>query len=794
MTQVIIDDVIPRTQLVATAGQTVFNTNWTVNATTDVLVYARLEDEPPDDATQLVSSTLYNVTLIGGSQTVRVTFLAGRTEDDVITIVRNTPAERLNLYINTNFVPSMLNNDFGILTLVDQQAQMFDQIVNPGYNISATIEDKDKILPILGPLEVWRMNEAGTAIEAIEIDDLPPPSTAPYLIYSESEALPAAQNLGLLSSGLLKQSVAFGVATLAIAVPGTDYYGPGGVIPIIGGGTGADNAADARTNLGLGTMATQNSDNVSISGGAAALNAGSVASTPTNPIDLVNKAYADSISAGFTFKAAALVATTAALNATYNNGASGVGATLTSNVNGVLAIDGVNPGVASRVLVKDMVTTANNGVYAVTSVGSAGTPYVLTRATDFDTSVEIQPGSIVFIQSGNTYSDTSFVETEPVVTVGTDPILFIQFSQQYPLSMGNGGTGASITPVVNSLVYSTASNMALIAPTNSGVLVYSAGGVPSSSTTLPAGLTIPGYATSGANANITSMTGLTGVLKAPTFIDDSLSAHVLGFTSAGGTPVNYIGITNAITANFPFISALGTDTNIALQLRAKGNGLVQLYGGAGTTNPVGVYSGTSYQHITLLNFSNTAATRNVTFQDSDGTLAYLADRGYVLLATATASASAALTFTGLTGYSNYIVVFNALTPATNGVILGMQASTDNGSTWQTAAASYYQQSLFYTNATVAAGSDTTTLTLMVLTSNILNSVPGPSGFVTFENLGGATRKGYTGQVVYVNSNTSTLAGINMGGWIATSTVVNALRLVMSAGNITSGTAQVYGMK
>jgi hypothetical protein len=225
MTQVIIDDIIPRTQLVATAGQTVFNTNWTADATTDIDVYARADGVEPDDETQLVSPSLYDVTFIGGSETVRVTFLSGRTLDDVITIVRNTPSERMNLYVNTNFVPSMLNQDFGILTLVDQQAQMYDTVVAPHYNVSATIDPIiDVVLPILEENQIWAMNGSRTSIIPYNVPESGglAPSEATYLLQTANSDLPNAQVLGSLASGFVINTTTTGVQLSRVLQGTTD--------------------------------------------------------------------------------------------------------------------------------------------------------------------------------------------------------------------------------------------------------------------------------------------------------------------------------------------------------------------------------------------------------------------------------------------------------------------------------------------------------------------------------------------------------------------------------------------
>lgn len=165
---IVIDDTLPYTQAIATSGQTQFDTNWTVDDETDVTVYDRAPSAAADDVTQIVSPNDYTVSFVGVEQFVRVTFLSGRTLGHYITITRFTPFDRENLYTNTNFTPSMLNGDFGRLTLMLQQLQLISYDRTPHYNFDALLSiPRDVILPNLGTKQVWRMNEAVTEIEAV---------------------------------------------------------------------------------------------------------------------------------------------------------------------------------------------------------------------------------------------------------------------------------------------------------------------------------------------------------------------------------------------------------------------------------------------------------------------------------------------------------------------------------------------------------------------------------------------------------------------------------------------------
>lgn len=122
-----------------------------------------------------------------------------------------------------------------------------------------------------------------------------------------------------------------------------------------------------------------------------------------------------------------LAATTVNLASTiYDNGLSGIGATITNNSATLTAftIDGITPPVNSRILVKNQTSSSQNGIYVLTTVGSNSIPWVLTRATDYNKAAQINPGDLIYIQSGNTNSAVTYKQTATVTTIGTDPILF----------------------------------------------------------------------------------------------------------------------------------------------------------------------------------------------------------------------------------------------------------------------------------------------------------------------------------------------------------------------------------
>jgi hypothetical protein len=167
---------------------------------------------------------------------------------------------------------------------------------------------------------------------------------------------------------------------------------------------------------------------------------------PTLPLQAATKEYVDTIaSAGIHYHDPVRVESPINLNATYNNGTSGVGATLTNAGTQIaLVIDGVTVATNDRVLVYQQTDQTQNGVYVVTNTGSGSTNWVLTRSDDTDTYGPSDPdalgaGDAFFVQQGATGAGELYVcNTEGTITFGTTNITFTQIASTAVYTAGSG--------------------------------------------------------------------------------------------------------------------------------------------------------------------------------------------------------------------------------------------------------------------------------------------------------------------------------------------------------------------
>jgi len=162
--------------------------------------------------------------------------------------------------------------------------------------------------------------------------------------------------------------------------------------------------------------------------------------TPSSNNDAANKAYVDSVTtgsaAGLDFKESVVVASAANFAGSYSANV------LTASSTGAISIDGVSLALNDRVLLKDQSTASNNGIYYVSVVGDGSTAAELTRATDADSSADLNTGAFVFVEDGSTNQNRAYVlqangdGSSP--TLDTDDLVFIQFSGAGQITAGDG--------------------------------------------------------------------------------------------------------------------------------------------------------------------------------------------------------------------------------------------------------------------------------------------------------------------------------------------------------------------
>lgn len=476
----------PRIQYTATSGQTDFTVPYEFAADADLAVYQRSAGSDPDDAADILTlTTEYTVSGAGDDAGGTVTLVTGATTGDIITIERAMTIDRTTAFTPMGLLKAdNFNDEYDNQTLIESQVNMILGSRTPKYPASATIQSRDLILPILGNNQIWQMdtdsgeiqavdydpdtsvaaltamlasNDAGEGASLIGIEDQGAISSktvqdfneAAFIAQTDNGTLPNGQFLAALGTGILKSTTGTGVLSISapltsidglttaadkmIYTTASDTYATADLTAAARSVLDDATTAEMLTTLGAlptagGTMA----GNIDMGG-----NKVTNAAAPTLGSDYTTKNYVDNIVENV--HVACDYATTADLAGyTYDNGSSGVGATLTAGSNGAFSVDGASPALNARILVKDMSTAAYNGVYSLTQVGDGSNPAILTRATDYDEASDMQAGDKFAVVGGTTNGQTEWMMTQTsTITVGTTDITFGEMAQAGALLQSN---------------------------------------------------------------------------------------------------------------------------------------------------------------------------------------------------------------------------------------------------------------------------------------------------------------------------------------------------------------------
>lgn len=410
--------------------------------------------------------------------------------------------------------------------------------------------------------------------------------------------------------------------TIGTGLTGTSYSGASAVTIAIDSTVATLTGTQALTNktidAGLNTLSnipnssltnssiTLGTTPISLGGTSltpAGLTSVTVTQDPANALDLATKQYVDAQVSQINYHEPVSYATDADLGTvTYNNGTSGVGATITNaGTQAALVIDGytftaTDVTNATRVLVKNQTTPAYNGVYTVTNQGSGSTNWQLTRATDYDTvgggANQIDAGDSMYVIYGTANAATTWIQTTPLpITIGTTGISFIQVGG----SSGayNAGTGLTLTGTLFNIADTTVTAGSY---TLANFTVNAQGQLTAASSTSTTGtgnvvldtsptLVTPSLGTPSA-LTLTNATGLpltTGVTG--TLPTANGGTNLTSFTSGGAV---YATSTSALTTGTLPIGAGGTNSTATPTLGgvAYGTGTAYAITSAGTSGQV----------------------------------------------------------------------------------------------------------------------------------------------------------------------------------------------------------------
>lgn len=173
MSDIIINDIDPINQYVATALQTNFVYDYPIREASYLKVYATAPGSPPDDTAQLLILNVdYTVTGVGSQAGGEIVLTTGVVENTRITIYRDMPLERLQNFVNdSDYDVDTLNMNFNDQLMMMQQLRGEINKVITKYQRTGLIDSINNKLPILEENQFWKRTSLG--IEGVELEEDP---------------------------------------------------------------------------------------------------------------------------------------------------------------------------------------------------------------------------------------------------------------------------------------------------------------------------------------------------------------------------------------------------------------------------------------------------------------------------------------------------------------------------------------------------------------------------------------------------------------------------------------------